>query len=132
MASIFLSNDKQAVLMVRRLLAIKSYCGIIQEGYRMPLVSKEEHRSAEILEMYCERNIKEALKGCKVYANISIEEDEEELDAHKNSPILKTTTGTGCVLAGNEAELTLQELKSLNKCATIRKALETGMSIIIK
>ncbi len=130
MAKLYLSDDKQATLMLRRLIAIDSYCGTMQIGFRMPQTGSKEKEAVNIVIEYARRHIKEQLKKCTLFASLSNKEIAEESDTHDVSMITKATIGTCCVLS-EEAEMVLAELQRLGKCKTIQEALKTGKNVIM-
>lgn len=71
MAKLYLSEDKQQTLMIRRLIAIDAFCGTMEMGYRMPKIDAEEKKSVKTVIEYANRNIKEQLKSCKLFSKIS-------------------------------------------------------------
>ncbi len=130
MAKLYLSEDKQQTLMIRRLIAIDAFCGTMEMGYRMPKIDAEEKKSVKTVIEYANRNIKEQLKSCKLFSKISQKEVDEQSDCNGSSMITKATLGTCCVLA-EETELVLAELQRLGKCKTIQDALKTGKNVIM-
>lgn len=130
MAKLYLSDDKQVTLMLRRLIAIDSYCGTMQMGYRMPQTESKEKEAVNIVIEYARKHIKEQLKKCTAFAALSNKEIAEESDTHDVSMVTKATLGTCCVLA-EETELVLAELQRLEKCKTIQEALKTGKNVIM-
>lgn len=130
MSKLYLSEDKQATLMLRRLIAIDSYCGTMQMGFRMPQTSSKEKEAVNIVIDYARKYIKEQLKKCTEFSFLSNKEIAEESDTHDVSMITKATLGTCCVLA-EEAGFVLEELQRLGKCKTIQEALKTGKNVIM-
>lgn len=130
MAELYLSEDKQATLMLRRLIAIDSYCGTMQMGFWMPQTEPKEKEAVSIVIEYAKKHIKEQLKKCTQFASLSDKELDEELNTHHVSMITKATLGTCCVLA-EETEMVLAELQRLDKCKTIQEALKTGKNVIM-
>lgn len=130
MAKLYLLEDRQTTLMLRRLIAIDSYCGTMQMGFRMPQTGSNEKEAVNIVIEYARKNIKEQLKKCTEFASLSDKEIAEESDTHDISMITKATLGTCCVLA-EEAGIVLAELQRLGKCKTIQEALKTGKNVIM-
>lgn len=130
MPKLYLSNDKQQTLMLRRLMAIDAFCGTMEMGYRMPKVDVEEMKSVKIVIEYANRHIKEQLKSCEFFSKMSQKELDEQAACDKISMITKATIGTCCVLS-EEAEMVLAELQRLGKCKTIQEALKTGKNVIM-
>ncbi len=130
MAKLYLSNDKQQTLLLKRLIAIDAFCGTMEMGYRMPVTNSKEKQAVKVVIDYCKKNIADALKKCEFFAKVSMNELEEESDTHDVSMTTKATLGTCCVLA-EEAEMVLAELQKLDKCKTIQEALKTGKNVIL-
>ncbi len=130
MAKLYLSNDKQQTLMLRRLIAIDAFCGTMEIGYRMPKVDAEEIKEVKTVINYANQHIKEQLKNCEAFSKISQKEIDEQSDCSKFSMIIKATLGTCCVLS-EESDMVLAELQRLNKCKTIQEALKTGKNVIM-
>lgn len=131
MAKLYLSNDKQQALMLRRLTAIDAFCGTMEMGYRMPKADSEEMNSVKVVIKYANKHIKEELKNCEFFSKLSQKEVDEQSDCGAVSMIIKATIGTCCVLS-EEAEMVLAELQRLDKCKTIQEALKTGKNVIMK
>ena len=130
MSKLYLSEDRQTTLLLRRLIAIDSYCGTMQMGFRMPQTSSDEKEAVTIVIDYARKHIKEHLKKCIDFSSLSSKEIAEESDTHDVSMITKATLGTCCVLA-EEASIVLEELQRLGKCKTIQEALKTGKNVIM-
>ena len=131
MAKIYLCEDRKDALVLRRLYTIDAFCSLIEMGRNVPDVSNKEKEAARIILNYTNKNILKTLKRCKLYAKESSREDDEETAVIKESLLLKQTIGSCCILAGEEAEVTLYELEILSKCKTIQEALKTGKNIIL-
>lgn len=129
-ANIYLSEDRQVVLMLRRLIALEVYCETMQMGFRMPQTTSKEIEAVSIVIDYARKHIKEQLKKCIKFSSLSDKEVTEESDTHDVSMIMKATLGTCCVLA-EEADIVLKELQRLGKCKTIQEALKTGKNVIM-
>ena len=130
MAKLYLSDDEQTTLMLRRLIAIDAFCGTMQMGFMMPKTEPIEKKAVNIVIEYATKHIKVQLKNCTKFASLSSKELAEESDTHDVSMITKATLGTGCVLA-EEAVMVLAELQRLGKCKTIQEALKTGKNVIM-
>lgn len=131
MAKIYLCEDIQQTKLLRRLMSIDAFCSLMELGRRMPEINSKEKEAVKIILKYTAKNISEQLKKCEFFAKENSKEDDEESAVTKESMLLRATIGTCCILAGEEAEVTLNELQRLGKCKTLQEALKTGKNVIL-
>ncbi len=130
MTKIYLTDDKRQAVIVRNLLTIDIFNGLLTMGYIMPAVSEKETDAVQCIKKYCKKNLAERLKTCEFFAVLPSKEDDEETDSHNVSMITKATLGMLCVFA-DQAEMVLAELQRLGICKTIQEALKTGKHVLL-
>ena len=128
--NIYLVDNPKDVIWIRRLMQVKSQNQNLKWSYELNL-SKDVKLAAQTVMDFCEDKIYEFLDNYEIFSELTENEEDVLVLSFKKSEILKQYLGTGCVLSNNELEITLKELKQMEICPTIQKALEKGKNIVI-
>ncbi len=131
MRKIYLCNDITQAKLLRKLIKIRSACILLKNDYRLPNLTNELRLNADSIYNYCNKNIATQLKNCELFDISTEQDDNERTKAYEKSIPLSQYLGSCCVLAGDEAEIVINELKRIDMCAKIQKALATGRSVLI-
>ncbi|MDE5562245.1 MAG: hypothetical protein K2J01_01710 [Clostridiales bacterium] len=126
MVKIYLVDNEEQAILLRKLNGIQAKCGLMAHGYQMPETTREEHEAVLTVIDYCKRNIAKQLKSCKKIAKLSSAEDDETYEAQQLSPLVKITLGSCCVLV-DDTEKLLKELQQLGLCKTVQEALQEAL-----
>lgn len=129
---LYLVNNADSAMACAQLIKLGAECAKLQWSRTIPDVPKDVAKALATIQEYVETKTTALCGGSNTFfAELDEKTESHLLSLFKKSDVLKRIVGNSVIMAGNQAEAVLREIKGDKELKALTDALSSGMSVVL-
>ena len=128
---VYIVDDTEIAMQLCQLLKLNAECAKLHWSRTIKDIPSEVRSSLETIESYIEAKVYENCSESNMVGVLSNDEEAELMMIIRKNTALRSTLGTGVIMAGKQAEDIKNMISGLKVPAVIADAISTGKNVVL-